>query len=232
MQKAVALTPPALRALSRLPEGFDAVYLGSEACPHLLPGLPDIRRALKLGAPRVVIVSPILTDARLPVLAALVSGALKLSAGTEVSVNDIGTVRCLSRKFGSRLKISLGRQLSRAFLKMSLPFLRSLRERFGVAFFETDSASTASAFLRSREFPIAMHYPFRLFSLTRICPYHGRVPEACALRCGDRFVALDQGKLFIKNNSYLSRTARKPELTPDRFIITPDDAVTRGRGRK
>ncbi|HNW44788.1 MAG TPA: hypothetical protein PKI19_09805 [Elusimicrobiales bacterium] len=226
IETALSITPSALRARPPAALGrFDLVYLGGESCPHLLPGPDDVRRALRAGARGVVIVSSILTERHLAPLVRLVGGVIRDSGEAEVSVNDVGALHLLAKKYGARVKFSLGRLISRDFLKMSPDFLRSLCERYRIRIIETNDVRSASECIRAGTSPIAFHHPLQLLSVTHVCPFAGPIPAVCSRPCGDRIMRLRHPKLggrelFLRHNEYLMPAAPGPLPAAQRLILT------------
>lgn len=208
-ETAISMTPTEARVQSSEFLGrFDMVYLGGESCPHLLPDLGDVRRALRIGARGVVIVSSILTERHLRPLDRVVSGVIREFGEAAVSVNDVGALQLLSERYGTRVNFSMGRIISRDFLKMAPHFLRSLCARYRIRIIETNDARSARECIRSRTFPVAFHHPLQLLSVTDVCPFVGPIPAVCARPCEGNVVRLQHPKLgkrgiLLRHNEYL-----------------------------
>ena len=226
MEIAIAVTPADLRARPPARLGrFDLVYLGSESCPHLLPGPGDVHRALRSGARGIVIASAILTERHLRPLARVVGAVIREFGEAAVSVNDVGALHLLAEKYGPRVNFSLGRLISRDFLKMDPDFLRQLCERYRIRIIETDDARSAAECIRSGTSPIAFHHPLQLMSVTCVCPFVGPVPAVCARPCGGKAVRLRHPKLgkreiILRHNEYLLPAGPGRLPAAQRVILT------------
>ncbi|MBP5286559.1 MAG: hypothetical protein J6Z08_01520 [Elusimicrobiales bacterium] len=220
-EKAIFLTPLQLSGIKKIPGKISKVYLGSDSCEHMLPSPEDIKKVHDMGVEPVVSV-PILTDFHLERLCGLVPAMLKLYWKPEVSANDIGTVIRLRKKFGSDINISAGRHLFAQWARNSLDYTARLRDEFNISMFETDDVYTAESFLQTNKFRIAFHYPYKYYSLTRICPYKGGIYQNCDRDCADRYIPLDDGSIIWRGNAYFTKSGALPGLPPDRMILSYD----------
>lgn len=226
IEKAIFLTPLQLSGIKKLPGKISKVYLGSDSCEHMMPLPRDIERVHNMCAEPVISV-PVLTDFHLERLCGLVPEMLELYWKPEISANDIGTIVKLREKFGSSIKISAGRHLFSQWCRNSLDYTAELRDEFNIEMFETDDAHTAESFLKTNKFRIAFHYPYKYYSLTRICPYKGGIYHECSHLCADRYVPLDDGNIIWRGNAYFNKSGIMPELPPDRLVISYDMAAVK-----
>jgi len=103
-------SPPDAARPGPLPDGVDGLYLGSEACVHLLPS-PAVARAWGAFAPRIVLALPPLLGAAesrrgLRLAAALAS---TFPGRVEVTANDLGTLGALRDLLPPGTELALGR---------------------------------------------------------------------------------------------------------------------------
>lgn len=219
MQKAISLSLVQFKNINALPSGVSVVYLGSEYCEHLVADFKSVKKAVNI-CDDIVLSLPILTDKHLKENAKLIDKVLKLKKEIEISVNDYGTLSFFQKQFGKNIKISVGRILFSLLAKNSLDYISDFKKEYDINYFETDDAHTAESFLMSKKYLIAYHYPYSLYSLTRICPYNKTIVEKCDLRCEDNFVPLNGGELFLRGNSYLKDNKVMPDILPQRLILT------------
>jgi len=219
-EKGLFISPLQITKIRAFPKSVSFVYLGSDSCEHLMPDAEEVKFVYdkKLN---VIISVPILTDFHLSRLSKLIEKILSFLPFIEISVNDIGTLECLKQRFGAKVHLSVGRYLFSIFIRNSLSFVQDISEEFNVHYFETDDFKTADSFLRTDEFRIAFHYPFRYYSITRICPYKGNIVQECDRECEGKIVPLDKGQLFWQGNYYFMPSSKLPKLAPQRIIIYP-----------
>ena len=171
---------------SALPGGrrLPRIHFGNEFCQRLLPSptvLETVLGAVGASGLGFGLVLPVLTDEGLEKADRLLQ---RLPEGTEVSVNDWGLMRRLTRSF-PRLRPTAGRLLckmlkeprapSAAYLQLGgrgfmTPGLERLLERFGVDRLEID----VPPFARGQELSVprgrlSVHAPFGFVTTGRIC---------------------------------------------------------------
>ncbi len=171
---------------SMLPGGrrLMRIHFGNEFCQRLLPSptvLETVLGAVGASGLGFGLVLPVLTDEGLEKADRLLQ---RLPEGTEVSVNDWGLMRRLTRSF-PRLRPTAGRLLckmlkeprapSAAYLQLGgrgfmTPGLERLLERFGVDRLEID----VPPFARGQELSVprgrlSVHAPFGFVTTGRIC---------------------------------------------------------------
>ncbi len=160
------------------------IHFGNEFCQRLLPSPAVLDSALGAAAASGLafgFVLPVLTDAGLETADRLLQ---RLPEGTEVSVNDWGLMRRLSRRFPG-LRPTAGRLLCRmlkeprapsaAYLQLGgrgfmTPGLERLLDRFGVERLEID----VPPFARGQDLyaprgRLSVHAPFGFVTTGRIC---------------------------------------------------------------
>lgn len=218
-EKSIMLSPLQLAKINKLPDSFEIAYIGSDSCEHLMPSPSDVSFILSTRK-KPVISLPILTDCFLSKACELIDKSLLLQEKIEVSANDIGTLVCLKENFGSNVILSAGKYLFSLMEKNSLSFVDDIRDEFDISFFECDDPHTASSFLRARKYNIAFHYPFRFYSITRICPYRGDIFKECDRPCGGKNIPLDGGKIIWNGNAFFTKSSKMPEIAPQRIILS------------
>ncbi len=160
------------------------IHFGNEFCQRLLPSVRALQTVLGATAASGLefgLALPMLTDDGLEEADALLG---MLPEGTEVTVNDWGLMRRLTRQFPG-LRPTAGRLLCRmlkeprapsaAYLKLGghgfmTPGLEMLLKRFGVSRLEIDVPPFArSTDLYAQRGRISVHAPFGFATMGRIC---------------------------------------------------------------
>jgi len=221
IEKALYISPFQLERINHLPDKISYVYIGSDSCEHMMPSPSDIKKLMEMGKEAVVSV-PILTDFFLDKLCSDIKNILEFKENIEISVNDIGTLVKLHSVFGSKLRLSVGRHLFSLWAKNSFSYTEKMSHDFSISFFEIDDAHTADSFLESNKFNIAYHYPFKYYSLTRICAYRKGIFQSCERICHDVYIPLDDGRIIWRGNAYFTKNNAMPRLLPQRLIISYD----------
>lgn len=222
-ERAIALTPAEARAASpALLRRYDRVYVGSSFCQNLLPEAEDLRRLRAAGARAVTLATPLLTGEGLKRAAALVGAALRDERRLEVSVNDLGLLELLRRRWPGRAIPLLGRPVSRDFARMAPAFLRGFFRHYGIKLLETDEENIGRI-LPAAGFRLAFHYPYCCLAFTRLCPQPGSAREACRRPCGAETALLGPAgeALTLRGNAYF--TGNKPPrlAAVRRLVYTP-----------
>lgn len=220
-EKTIFLSPIQLQRIEKSPKQIKAAYIGSYCCEHLLPSVDDVKKIISMGM-RPIISAPILTDRFLDRLCRVVQDVLSFVVKPEVSINDIGSLVKLRRLFGNSVDISAGRHLFAYMAKDSIAYNEHFTKEFNISFLETDNAHNADSLLRSGKFKIAFHYPFRIYALTRICPYCKTIPNECSRQCVDRCIPLNGGEIIWRGNAYFTRENVMPKLLPHRLVLSYD----------
>lgn len=218
IEQCVSINSRQLSKIGRLPEKISSVYIGSDACEHLMATSDDIDNILSLGK-NPVMPLPVLTDFFLKRACDEIEKTLKFHNRLEVSANDIGTLAFLHRTFGKNISISVGRILTYLWSKNSVDFSREMAERFSIGYFETDEANTANSMINAG-LKTALHYPYRFYGVTRTCYYTKETLESCPRQCGDVFVPLGDGQVLWRGNAYYTKEVRMPEKMPHRLILS------------
>lgn len=160
------------------------IHFGNEFCQRLLPSVRALQTALAATTASGLdfgLALPMLTDDGIEEADVLLG---MLPEGTEVTVNDWGLMRRLTRRF-PRLRPTAGRLLCRmlkeprapsaAYLQLGghgfmTPGLESLLERFGVSRLEIDVAPFARGTdLHAQRARFSVHAPFGFATTGRIC---------------------------------------------------------------
>lgn len=226
MEKALHLTPPQLgpRAL-KAAKGFDVLYLGDEFCLNLLPEPEEFSRARRAFAGRVVLTTPLLTDAALDSVLRIVDANASAREPLEVVVNDLGLLCELRRRRAGRVRASLGRVFGHRVKVMPRAFAEGFLAEQGLARIELDDPALLGRFAPFG-LPLSFHAGFRYVSVTRFCPWELHWPGPCAHACVGRARTLEHAKLpqplVLRGASYGLKTAgapRHPLL--DRIVTEP-----------
>jgi len=205
MERAIAVSPAALRKAGRLGR-WDRVYLGSSFCQALLPCGRDLEAALSAGAKAVTLLTPLLTGAALAGFVSELKGMLKAAPGLEVSVNDLGLMAAIRRRFGRKVPLSLGRPVSIDFIRMEKRELAHFMRENGFAWLESDEADMAAQLPAGFPFPAAFHYPLKYKAMSRLCPRTGKLNNECKRPCAGKAGKLSRvdgkGGLVLFENGY------------------------------
>ena len=219
-ERAIALTPPEARAASpSLLRKYDRVYIGSSFCQNLLPEAEDLRRLRAAGARAVTLATPLLTGEGLARAAALVRAALRDERRLEVSVNDLGLLELLRRRYAGRVIPLLGRPVSRDFARMAPAFLRGFFRHYGIKMLETDEENIGGI-LPAAGLRLAFHYPYCCLAFTRLCPQPG---AARRRPCGPGTELLGPAgeKLTLRGNAYFIGNKPPRLAAVRRLVYTP-----------
>ena len=206
--------------ISRLPGKISTVYIGSDACEHLMPLGSDAEKILSLSK-NPVMQFPVLTDYFLEKAYNEVQYAANINEGIEISVNDIGTLAYFHKAFGGKIKLSTGRILTYLWSKSSIDFVKEIAGQFGISCFETDEANTANS-MSGAGLRTALHYPYRFYGITRTCYYTKETLHECSRRCPDSYIPLGDGKVLWRGNAYYTKPSEMPKNPPARIILSYD----------
>ena len=228
MEKAIALTPPQLRRIK--PEalrGCDIVYLGSEFCQNLLPTAEDMVFAAEKFKKRVVLSTSLMTGEKLAECERLIKKLLRRGRPA-VSVNDMGLLYLLDEKYKGRAEISLGRLVTTDFIRLYKPYASHFCRSYGVKMMETDEEEMLESCLPDGGCAVAFHYPLRLASMTRFCPFAEGKSGSCGHACDGKTIRLRSPKLresclVLKNNAYFFPGKISRSKIISRLIYTPPD---------
>lgn len=229
MENAILLTPGELTRLKpQAARGYDIACVGSDFCQNLLPTVAEFSSVKKRLGLRPVLVTPLMTDAGLKRLEKLVPALLRACGPFETVVNDMGVLHFLHAGFAGRVKPVLGRLLTTDFLRMDAGFFDSfLRER-GITLVETDEYGMLDALPPSIKADFALHHPFLLASVTRLCPYRRKlIPDVCSRPCEGHAMRLTNPKLreeylLLKSCAYFLKQEARPHERVARLIYTPE----------
>ncbi|OGR64436.1 MAG: hypothetical protein A2X31_03835 [Elusimicrobia bacterium GWB2_63_22] len=192
---------------------WDRVYCGSSFCPGLAPAAARIAAIYRAGASAVTVLTPFVTDASLAKTVKLLGEVFRAGLRPQISVSDLGLLSALRAGPCRRASFTLGRPLSHDFLRMPAQFLKKFFAENGIAMIETDEADMASG-LSSGGLKVAFHYPFRYVTMTRCCPWTGRMGNCARPACSGRrrtFTASGMpGRLLLSENAYFFRTGKPP----------------------
>lgn len=206
------LRPEALRL-----RGYDRVYVGSEFCPNKMPIADALKEVFKVFRGPVSLATPPLGRGGLDLTMPLIDAALPRSGQLEVVVNDWGLLRFLNAN--KRTKLFLGRLLMAEVGEMNKDLLNSFCSQYRISGVEIDTPAALDG-LRDYKGKVHFHYPYRLKSVSRYCPYirdFNYIP--CGMDCGSVFVQMSQRAetypVFMRGNAYFipNRPAKHPLIT-------------------
>lgn len=211
--KAVALSAPGFRAArpSAL-KGFDLLYLGDEFCQNLLPSRADFLNAAEKFRGRVVLVTPLLTDAVFDEMERIIT-SFPAGGKLEVVVNDLGLLHTAARRYAGRVSVTLGRVFAHRVKVMPSGFAAGFLKKHGVKRIELDDPALLARF-EGFGVKFSFHTPFRYLSTTRFCPWERHWPGSCSLTCLGKTLKLEHQRLprplFLKGQAYGLKTASIP----------------------
>jgi len=228
MELAVSLTPPeALCAKPGLFRKYSRVYIGSSFCQNLLPEAADVRRLRAAGARAVTLATPPLTGAALKKFLRTLGQVLETEKEVEVSVNDLGLLAALRRRFHGRAVPLLGRPVSHDFLRMSPEFLKKFFSEYGIKLLESDEGKMVENLPASTPLKIAFHYPLEYLAMSRLCAHTGEMSAACRRACAGvpaaRLTRPGGESLILYSNAYFRRNAPCENKAVKRLVFTPCD---------
>lgn len=217
-EKALLLSAPALRAAGPPAlAGVKTLYLGDEFCQNLVPSPEDFSAALGKFSGKVVLVTPLLTDAALDSVEEIIKEHASPRRRLEVVVNDLGLLHTVRKRYADRVAVSLGRVFGHRVKVMPRAFMAKFLKDHGVRRVDLDDPALLPRF-SGLGLKFSFHHPFRYLSVTRFCPWERHWPAACGLACENRVRKLEHPRLpsalLLKGQAYGVRTGRPP-LSPD-----------------
>lgn len=228
---AIALTPPeAARIRPGFLKKYSRVYIGSSFCQNLLPEAADVRRLRAAGARAVTLATPPLTGAALKKFIRTLDRVLETEKEVEVSVNDLGLLAALRRRFPGRAIPLLGRPVSHDFLRMAPAFLRRFFKEYGIKLLESDEGGMVANLPASTPLKIAFHYPLEYLAMSRLCAHTGEMSAACRRGCGTGRSGLTRPggeSLVLYSNAYFRRNAPCGNKAVKRLVFTPESFAPR-----
>lgn len=106
-----------------------------------------------------------------------------------------------------------------------MAYIKDFIKRYDIKRVETDSRELFNKYAGNTKVKISFHYPLRLMSMTRFCPFMGGIATTCKAPCADSLLSLKTMQLdfavFSKGNAYFARNrlVRNPRL--DRAVFLP-----------
>lgn len=204
---------------------WDRVYCGSSFCPGLAPSLAQVEAIYRAGASAVTMLTPLVTDASLAKMVGLLGEVSRAGLRPQIAVSDLGLLSALRAGPCRRASFTLGRPLSHDFLRMPVQFLKRFFLENGISMIETDEADMLQR-VPVRGLKAAFHYPFRYVTMSRCCPWTGRMGDCPLPVCSGRrseFVSSGMpGKLVLSENAYFFRAGKVPDHPAvARTVFTP-----------
>ena len=172
--------------------GVKRIYFGNEFCHRLLPSPEEVEQFADKAAAAsmaLTLVTPFVTDDELETVKKAIKAFHLFVPDGEVVFSDWGVLRVLKETYPSLTPV-LGRLLNKQTIdprigSMIDEFQEKSREHFlsaaadnpevtaflvkmGVNRIEFEN--TFQGFVRQGTMPASLHYPYILFSLTRLCP--------------------------------------------------------------
>ncbi len=105
-----------------------------------------------------------------------------------------------------------------------MAYIKDFIKRYGVERVETDSRELFKKYAENTKVKLSFHYPLRLMSMTRFCPFMGGIATTCKAPCGDGLLSLKTMQLdfavFSKGNAYFAknRLVKHPRLSRAVFL--------------
>ncbi len=235
MEYAVSLTPPeALLAKPGFFGKYDRVYIGSSFCQNLMPEAEDVRRLRAGGARALTLATPLLTGAALKKFIRTLDRVLDVEKEVEVSLNDMGLLEMLRRRFRGRVVPLLGRPVSHDFLRMSPEFLKRFFREYGIKLLECDERAMVGNLPPSTALKISFHYPLEYLAMSRLCPHTLEMSVVCCRGCAGRRAGLSRPggeDLIIYGNAYFRDNKPCVNKPVKRLVFTPGGRRGREGGR-
>jgi len=186
---------------------YDRLYFGHEFCERLLPGPEDVRRALEIAAETdmaFTLVTPYMSDGGMDSLAALLEVLLRHAPGSEIVLNDWGTLVLLREVDASgRLLPVLGRLLTKQARDPRLHRAADTLSSGAMDHFKRTNVDTPmlTRFLREQgvtrveldnpehgierddpAIPASLYTPFVYLTTTRVCVTNSRFEPSASRR--------------------------------------------------
>lgn len=211
MEKALALDSYDIERLSRKRlAGYGALALGSEFCARLLPTPEEAAGVAKVFKGRLILATPMLTEAGLSCVKDLLELLAREEKRLEVIANDLGLLEVLRARSG-KVKVSCGRLLAHRVKLMPGAYARAFLKRYDISCFEADEPKLLRR-LAPYGLPFSWHYPYRYATMTRFCPWEKRWAESCAHSCRGRLEPLKSVRvhktLWLRGSAYFTRGQR------------------------
>ncbi len=225
-EKALQLSAPAFRAApARARRGLDLLYLGDEFCQNLVPSPDDFACAVDAFGGRVVLVTPLLTDAAFDSVEEIVEAHASPRRPLELVVNDLGLLHAARARWARSVRPSLGRVFMHRVKVMPRGFARGFLKEHGVRRVELDDPALLPRF-EGFGLKYSFHTPFRYLSVTRFCPWERRWQGPCGYACLGAVRKLEHPRLpaplLLKGQAYGVRTGRPPRHPAiDRLVGEP-----------
>ena len=105
-----------------------------------------------------------------------------------------------------------------------MAYIKDFIKRYSVKRVETDSRELFKKYAENTKVKLSFHYPLRLMSMTRFCPFMGGIATTCKAPCGDGLLSLKTLQLdfavFSKGNAYFAknRLVKHPRLSRAVFL--------------
>lgn len=211
---------------------WDRVYCGSSFCPGLAPSKGLVSALYRAGARAVTVLTPFVTDEALAKMVKLFGAISRAGLKPEIAVSDLGLLSALRAGPCPRGPFTLGRPLSHDFLRMPPSFLKKFFAENGISMLETDEADMVKG-LPARGVKVAFHYPLRFVTMSRCCPWTGRMGNCARPVCAGRRKVLTApgmtapggkgpGRLILSENAYFFGGGRPPDHPAvARTVFTP-----------
>ncbi|HAH31633.1 MAG TPA: hypothetical protein DCL44_04900 [Elusimicrobia bacterium] len=229
MELAVLLTPEEARAAGPgLFKRYSRAYVGSGFCQNLLPEARDIGMLHSKGAKTITLATPLFTGAGLKKFEKILKAVLETEKRIEVSVNDLGLLALLRRRYRARVTPLLGRPVSHDYLRMEPSFLKRFLRYYGVKYLESDENSMVRNLPASSKLAVSFHYPLACLAMSRFCPHEGRMDDSCARSCAVGPVKLEDAcgeQLILKNGAYFAGNTPCRHKAVKRLVYAPGGSL-------
>jgi hypothetical protein len=225
-ERALLLSAPDLRAAAPATlKKYGLLYLGDEFCQNLVPSPEDFSLALRKFPGRVVLVTPLLTDAAFDAVEEIVKAHSSPRRRLEIVVNDLGLLHTLKARYSRRVLVSLGRVFAHRVKVMPRSFAAGFLKEHKVKRVELDDPALLPRF-EGFGLKVSFHTGFRYVSVTRFCPWEQHWPSACGYACAGRVKKLEHPRLpaplFLKGQAYGLKTGAAPRRPAmDRVVREP-----------
>ncbi|MBF0331953.1 MAG: hypothetical protein HQL17_08485 [Candidatus Omnitrophica bacterium] len=200
---------------------YDAVYIGSDFCPHLMPSVKEVQHLRKVFDKKIVLATPVLTTQGVAGILRFIRRRSIVSLIDEMVVNDWG----LLHKINSiKINVSVGLLMMYQLQRLSKEQLSDFFAQYRVKAIELDEIKYIENIPANTK--ISLHYPLRFLCFARFCPHVKKIPSSCRQACYGKTIALKashgMGKVYLIANAYfIKNKERLDRARLSRLVTSP-----------